>query len=70
MDAAPASTVSVGGGSFIVNGVSPSRDRVSLGAGLGVALDKGVSMQVNYKAVLPTGNLLEQTAEVSVNWTF
>ncbi|MDO8421636.1 MAG: autotransporter domain-containing protein [Parvibaculum sp.] len=70
MDNAPTSSVSVGGGSFLVSGVSPSRDRVSLGAGLDVALNKDVSVQIGYKAVLPTGNLLEQTAEASVVWTF
>lgn len=70
LDAAPTSTVSVGGGSFVVKGVEPSRNRLSLGAGLGIAIDKNVSVQVGYKAVVPFDNFFEQTAEISAVWKF
>ncbi|MGV8997837.1 MAG: autotransporter outer membrane beta-barrel domain-containing protein [Parvibaculaceae bacterium] len=70
MDNAPSSTVTVGGGSFIVNGVSPSRDRVTLGVGLDVTLDKSMSVQVGYKAVLPIGNVTEHSLDVSAIWKF
>ena len=70
MDNAPSSTVSVGGGSFIVNGVAPSRDRVSLGAGIDVALDKSMSLQIGYKAVLPTGNLVEHAVDAGFIYKF
>lgn len=70
LDSAPTSTVSVGGGSFLVKGVEPSRNRLSLGAGLGIAVDKNVSVQVGYKAVVPFDNFFEQTAEISAVWKF
>ena len=70
LDAAPTSTVSVGGGSFLVKGVEPSRNRLSLGVGLGIAVDKNVSVQVGYKAVVPFDNFFEQTVEISAVWKF
>lgn len=70
MNGAPSSTVTVGGGSFIVDGIEPARDRVTLGAGLDAQVSNALTLHAGYRATLPTGNLFEQTVQVGVSYSF
>lgn len=70
MDGAPSNTVSVGGGTFTVRGLEPSKDRVTAGLSLDVEMDERLSLHAGYKAVLPTGNLFAQSLEVGVTYKF
>ncbi|MDO8289664.1 MAG: autotransporter domain-containing protein [Parvibaculum sp.] len=70
MNNAPTSTVSVGGGTFIVNGLEPSRNRVTAGAGIDANVSDTLSLHAGYRAILPTGNLFAQTVEVTATLKF
>ncbi|HUD51502.1 autotransporter domain-containing protein [Parvibaculum sp.] len=70
MNNAPSNTVTVGGGSFVVDGVEPSRDRVTVGAGLDAQVSNTLTLHAGYRATLPTGNLFEQTVQVGVSYSF
>ena len=70
MNDAPSSTVSVGGGTFIVRGLEPSKDRVTAGLSLEAKVDDRLSFRAGYRAVLPTGNLFAQTVEFGLAYKF
>lgn len=70
MNSAPADTVTVGGGSFIVDGLQPTRDRVTVGAGIEASVSRNLTLHAGYDATLPTGNLFAQTVEVGVSYAF
>ncbi|HEV8016683.1 MAG TPA: autotransporter domain-containing protein [Stellaceae bacterium] len=60
----PPSLVQVGGGSFTVEGVRPSRNQLQIGGGITMAMTNQFALHAAYHAVLPTGNLFEQIVEV------
>ncbi|HZB90496.1 MAG TPA: autotransporter domain-containing protein, partial [Stellaceae bacterium] len=67
---APPSLVSVGGGSFTVDGLSPSRDELTVGGGVTARMSGRLSLYADYHAVLPTGNLFEQTVSAGLSYRF
>ncbi|MDO8423141.1 MAG: autotransporter outer membrane beta-barrel domain-containing protein, partial [Parvibaculum sp.] len=64
MNDAPSSTVSVGGGTFSINGLQPSRNRLTAGTSLNVNVSDDLSLHAGYKAVLPTGNVFAQSFDI------
>jgi fibronectin-binding autotransporter adhesin len=66
----PPSLVSVGGGSFIVDGLVPSRDQVTLGGGVSAKMSERFAVYADYHAVLPSGNLFEQTVSAGLSYRF
>jgi uncharacterized protein with beta-barrel porin domain len=48
--------VVVGGGSFAVDGLSPSRDQLALSLDLTAQLNETVDLSLGYTQVLPIGN--------------
>lgn len=68
--ATPPSLVQVGGGSFTVDGLTPSRDEVAVGAGVTAALSGRLDLFADYRVNLPTGNLLAQTVSVGLRYDF
>jgi len=68
MNNAPSNTVTVGSGSFIVDGLQPSRDRLALGAGIEASVSRSLTLHAGYNATLPTGNLFAQSFEVGVSY--
>ncbi len=59
-----------GGGTFTADGVAPSRDQVTAGIGLGARLGNRLALDADYRAVLPTGNLIEHTLSASLHYGF
>ena len=70
MNAVPPSMVQVGGGSFTVNGIQPSRGAVTVDAGVDARLGKRLAFKFNYGATLPTGNYANQTLEAGLTYLF
>jgi len=70
MNAAPSDTLQVGGGSFTVNGIVPSRDQVTLGGGVAAQMSDRLALYADYHATLPTGNLFSQTVEAGFRYRF
>jgi outer membrane autotransporter protein len=66
MSTVPASEVQVGGGSFSINGLVPSRDRVILGGGINATMSDRLALYADYRATLPTGNIFSQTVEAGL----
>jgi outer membrane autotransporter protein len=66
----PPSLVAVGGGSFTVSGLAPSRDALTLGGSLSADMGNRVAFFAAYHATLPTGNLLTQTVEAGLSYKF
>jgi fibronectin-binding autotransporter adhesin len=66
----PPSLVSVGGGSFTVDGLVPSRDEVTIGGGVTARMSERLALYADYHAVLPTGNLFEQTVSAGLSYRF
>jgi len=66
----PPSLVSVGGGGFIVDGLVPSRDQVTLGCGVSAKMSERFAVYADYHAVLPSGNLFEQTVSAGLSYRF
>jgi fibronectin-binding autotransporter adhesin len=66
----PPSLVAVGGGSFSVDGLTPSRDALTLGGSVSAAMNDRLDLYAAYHATLPTGNLLAQTVEAGVTYKF
>jgi outer membrane autotransporter protein len=60
----------VGGASFPVIGVRPSRDQVTAGLGITMAAGPNLSFYANYDAILPTGNTTDQTLSAGLRWKF
>lgn len=67
---APPSSVQIGGGTFAVDGLTPSRDAVTLGAGVAATLNNSLALFADYRATLPTGNLLAQSVSAGVTIRF
>jgi uncharacterized protein with beta-barrel porin domain len=57
----PNSVVEVGGGTFTVSGVMPSRDQLTLSGSLSMLLDTRLAFYAGYQAVASTGNYSTQT---------
>jgi outer membrane autotransporter protein len=70
MNAAPSDTVQVGGGSFTVNGLVPSRDQVTVGGGISAQVTNRLVLFTDYHAALPTGNFFNQTVEAGLRYRF
>lgn len=70
LNTAPASLVQVGGGSFAVAGIVPSRDTLTLGGGLTATMSDRLALYADYHATLPTGNLFEQTVSAGLRYRF
>jgi fibronectin-binding autotransporter adhesin len=66
----PPSTVSVGGGSFIVNGLLPSRNELTIGGGVTAQLTDVLALQAGYHITPPTGNTLAQTVSLALDYRF
>jgi outer membrane autotransporter protein len=60
----------VGGASFPVTGVAPSRSQLTGGVGLSVVAGPNLSVYANYDALLPTGNTTDQTIQAGLRWRF
>jgi fibronectin-binding autotransporter adhesin len=66
----PPSLVQVGGGSFTVDGLVPSRDEVTVGGGVSAKISDRLAFYADYHAVLPTGNLFQQTVSAGLSYKF
>lgn len=66
----PPSLVQVGGGSFTVSSLAPSRDELTVGAGITARATDRLLVTGDYHAVLPTGNLLAQIVSVGLRYNF
>jgi fibronectin-binding autotransporter adhesin len=55
---------------FLVNGIAPSRNQFSAGLGLTTVAGPNLQLYVNYDALLPTGNLTDQTVQAGLRWKF
>ena len=70
LDRSLRNNLSVGGGSFIVEGIEEPADQLSLGAGLSARMSDRLALAARYSAVLPTGNLFAQTVEAGLTYKF
>lgn len=70
LDTAPPSSVHVGGGSFLVEGLEPARDQLTLGGSLGVRMNDSLTLHGDYHAVLPTGNVTSHTFQFGLTFRF
>jgi outer membrane autotransporter protein len=66
----PPSLVAVGGGSFTVAGLVPSRDMLTVGGSISAEMTNRLALFGAYHATLPTGNLLTQTVEAGLSYKF
>jgi fibronectin-binding autotransporter adhesin len=64
------SAFDIGGGHFIVDGLTPSHDALTLGGGVTAAMTDRLALYADYHATLPTGNLLEQTVGAGLSYRF
>jgi outer membrane autotransporter protein len=64
------SVVSVGGGNFAVNGITPSHDLLTVGGGITAALSDRLALFADYHATLPTGNYWQQTITAGARYKF
>jgi fibronectin-binding autotransporter adhesin len=62
--------VTVGGGSFNVNGITPSHDLLTVGGGLTAAMTDRIALFADYHATLPTGNYWQQTITAGARYKF
>ena len=67
---APPSSVQIGGGTFAVDGLTPSRDAVTVGAAVAASLTDSLALFADYRATLPTGNLLAQSVSAGLTVRF
>ncbi|CAM5183977.1 hypothetical protein CDEF62S_04416 [Castellaniella defragrans] len=58
------------GTGFVVPGTRDSRNQVTAGLGLDLPLGKSTRLYARYDALLPTGNVWAQSAQVGVNYRF
>ena len=70
LNAAPSNVASVGGGTFIINGLVPARDEVTIGAAIAARMSERLTLAAAYQATLPTGNLFAQTVEAGLRFRF
>jgi outer membrane autotransporter protein len=64
------SLISVGGGNFAVNGITPSHDLLTVGGGITAALSDRLALFADYHATLPTGNYWQQTISAGARYKF
>jgi outer membrane autotransporter protein len=62
--------VSVGGGGFAVNGLTPAHDELTVGGGITAAMTDRLALFADYHAILPTGNYWQQTVSAGVSYKF
>ena len=62
--------VSVGGGNFSVNGLTPSHDLLTIGGGITAAMTDRLALFADYHATLPTGNYWQQTVTAGARYEF
>jgi fibronectin-binding autotransporter adhesin len=62
--------VSVGGGNFSVNGVTPSHDLLTIGGGITAAMTDRLALFADYHATLPTGSYWQQTVSAGARYRF
>ena len=68
--ATPPSLVQVGGGSFDVDGLVPSRDQITLGGEVTASMNDRLALYADYQVVPPTGNLFQQTVSAGFRYRF
>jgi outer membrane autotransporter protein len=64
------SLISVGGGNFAVNGITPSHDLLTIGGGITAAMTDRLALFADYHATLPTGNYWQQTISAGARYQF
>jgi uncharacterized protein with beta-barrel porin domain len=64
------SLVQVGGGSFTVPGLMPSRSQLIIGGGITAQLPDTLAFEAAYHITPPTGNLLSQTVSLGLDYRF
>lgn len=64
------SLVQVGGGTFRVDGVVPSRDELNLGGRLTATMRDYLVLHADYRLTLPTGSNFEQSASLGLSYQF
>jgi outer membrane autotransporter protein len=64
------SVFDVGGGRFIVDGVSPSHDQLTVGGGITASLSDRLALFADYHATLLTGNFWQQTISAGASYKF
>lgn len=67
--AAP-SILQMGGGSFSVDDLVPSHDRLTAGASVTAKMSDRFALYADYQTVLPTGNLFQQTVSGGFQYRF
>jgi fibronectin-binding autotransporter adhesin len=70
LNTTPPSLVQVGGGSFTVPGLMPSRSQLTLGGGVTAQLTDTLAFEAAYHITPPTGNLLSQTISLGLDYRF
>ena len=66
----PPSLIQVGGGSFTVPGLMPSRSQLIIGGGVTAQLTDTLAFEAAYHITPPTGNLLSQTISLGLDYRF
>ncbi len=66
----PPSLIQVGGGSFTVPGLMPSRSQLTIGGGVTAQLTDTLAFEAAYHIIPPTGNLLSQTISIGLDYRF
>ena len=70
LNTTPPSLIQVGGGSFTVPGLMPSRSQLTLGGGVTAQLTDTLAFEAAYHITPPTGNLLSQTISLGLDYRF
>jgi len=66
----PPSTVSVGGGTFLISGLLPQRNNLTIGGGVTAQLTDVLALEAAYHITPPTGNNLAQTISLGLDYRF
>jgi fibronectin-binding autotransporter adhesin len=70
LNTTPPSLIQVGGGSFTVPGLMPSRSQLTIGGGVTAQLTDTLAFEAAYHITPPTGNLLSQTVSLGLDYRF
>jgi outer membrane autotransporter protein len=70
LNTTPPSLVQVGGGSFTVPGLMPSRSQLTIGGGITAQITDALAFEAAYHITPPTGNLLSQTISLGLDYRF
>ena len=60
----------IGGGSFTVPGLMPSRNQLTIGGGITAQLTDTLAFEAAYHIIPPTGNTLSQTISLGLDYRF